>query len=233
MKRRDFHRLSRQYLREFEDDGTFYIYRDMLLHLPFNPVLRGISFDGSGFSKTKFTASVFAQNLLVPFPAVSYNYGNRFGFIEGSVQKWWDLEKRSAEEIYTEIVGDIRTEAIPFLLKVSTPNSFYDFIEARLGPGLYDPNENSELCENMAFLATWFGGKRDAHRWLQQGIVLLERKAEYDYQFQRLERLREVMSTLAKSEEDTKALLLSYFTFTANAIGLPGNLVEEWLKGSR
>jgi hypothetical protein len=84
---KQFEKLSKKYLVEFLEQGLFTVQGDMLIHLPFNPVLRGVVFSSSSSLKTSFTAYAFAHNLMVPKTAVHVTYGARFGALRGKGDK--------------------------------------------------------------------------------------------------------------------------------------------------
>jgi hypothetical protein len=226
-----FQALSRKYLGEFEEKGIFRIYRDMIIHLPFNAVLRGVCYQGAAFSKTSFTAAAFAQPLIVPNHGIVLDYGGRFGALRGKGDKWWDLDETSEEKIYKEIRKDIVRDVLPYLEKVCTPKRLYKFLQRKIDPrGPFDISINSALCEDLAFLAVWRGHTDDAFKWLQQGISVLQKNAEYKYEFERKDRLERVLAALNKSERGAKSLLLSYLHHSADAAKLPEKIVNDWLQ---
>ena len=91
----------------------------MFLH-PLGSLLRGISFDRSGFDKYAFYSNVFVMPLCVPISYITLNFGKRIRDQRG--MDGWNIETPG---VSGELLASIKAQAVPFL---SRANSLVEFV---------------------------------------------------------------------------------------------------------
>ncbi len=79
----------------------FAIKGKIMVLLPMEHFLRGISFDPSAFNRTSFSATAFIMPLFVPSPHLTLNFANRVRKREGGDR--WD-----ANMFFARIRADVR-----------------------------------------------------------------------------------------------------------------------------
>jgi hypothetical protein len=105
----------------------FTIKGSLLFVSPIKHLLRGVSFDGSSFSKTKFHVTYFVMPLCVPSKHLTLSFGNRLRLrgIDG-----WDSQ---LPNLIAELGSALKEQALPLFKPMQ---SLADFIAyARLSPG--------------------------------------------------------------------------------------------------
>ena len=90
---------------------------------PVEPLLHGILFDSSGFSKTAFYINVFVMPLFVPSQHLTLSYGNR---LDSPTKPYgWDSRRPN---LIRDLRDTIRSEAMPFLTAMRAPGGFINYL---------------------------------------------------------------------------------------------------------
>jgi hypothetical protein len=134
----------------------FVMNRRLMLMTPVGQILRGVSFEPSGFGKKPFYVSVFVMPLCVPAEYLHLTVGKRVRHQNG-VDGW------NADEpnLLAELSASLKFQAIPFL---SRAESLLDFVElARsLPPG------NQNVSKAIAYVLARAGRISEAIEALHQ-----------------------------------------------------------------
>src|SRR5690348_10025170 len=103
MKGREFEGLYRRYL--LADLPGFTYKGSLLFARPVVHLLRGFSFDTSGFSADAFDVEVFVQPLYVPTDCITYTFGRR---LHGRQGMGWKLDRQDERATMTEVLASIK-----------------------------------------------------------------------------------------------------------------------------
>ena len=103
-------------------DNNDFIYKGRLLYYPTDLFLRGFYFEHSSSNKNILALEVFVLPLFIPKEHLSFNFGYRIRRQTG--EEWWDIENNNMDTIAIELSDAIKTEGIPYLHSVRTPELF-------------------------------------------------------------------------------------------------------------
>ena len=140
MKKKEFASLARQLLPHVAD---MIVHGPMMLTIPVGQVLRGIYFEGSDFDAKSFYVWVFWLPLYVPTEQVSFNLGKR---IRSAAGERWNTD---SPRLLENLVIAIRTEAIPLLKRLETPEGVLEAARSAAA-GSKDPYVHQALSYALA-----------------------------------------------------------------------------------
>ncbi|MGA1981172.1 MAG: hypothetical protein ABSG84_01755 [Acidobacteriaceae bacterium] len=141
MTNRDFDKLAETLMSEF----PIFARHKKLLYLPLeNGLLRGILFDSSDFSKTKFYVYAFLMPLFVPSKNLTLSFGDRL-----RVDKKFDCWDLNNADTAAKLRNAIETQGLPFLNSLGTVTDFISYLR--------DKGPMTHSLEALAYSLAWEG----------------------------------------------------------------------------
>jgi len=207
VKEREFEKLIEAHI--LPDVGEMRVRRSLLYADTPDGLLRGISFDTSGFSRDLFYLQAFVQALFVPVDTLVYQVGRR---LRGLFQFKPDGTDRP--EVMATAAAAIIAEGLPFLDQMTTAAEFAAHAYEVAGT-----NTDPYIVEMVGY--SWIigghmgRGKGEVHR-------LLDEVLSPSWPPGRLiaDRARAVETALGESEERARDLLLRWEAETRAALRL-------------
>lgn len=105
-------------------------------------LLRGVSFEPSGFNKTSFSATAFVLPLFVPTKHLHFTFGNRLRTARGGSR--WDV---SDEDIDSDLAAEFHSQVEPFLLGIVRPEDFLAFARSF---AMWNPHVENAIAFTLA-----------------------------------------------------------------------------------
>lgn len=205
MKKKEFASLARQLLPHF---SGMVVHIPLMLLRPVKPVLRGICFEGSGSDPKSFYVWKFWLPLYVPRKRISFTHGERLRD-EAGAEMWNVTESRLVERL----TDAIRTQALPFLEGLDTPQSVVERArQAAAG------SEYLYFHQTFSFALAKAGRYHEAAKAIEVFMGLLDRavpwQAELGAQADALKQ------ALVSRPDEVPGMLDSWMTETIRHLGL-------------
>lgn len=219
MKNQLVRQLSKKYL--LPDLPGFAIKGHLLYDQDIDYFLSGFCFESSAFSKNSFTIDVFVQPLFIPKTYLSFNFGNRIGFLFKKRDYWWEYDENDEKQIMAEIHLAITKFGIPFLEK---RNSLKGFIHNYKNFGA---KVNPHTVEGIAYAYVLVEDYAKAKKHLSSLVKLLVDVADYYRSSSWLTEMQERVSLMLGHLENhnyqmAKDQLGQWRDFTLTSLGLVG-----------
>lgn len=184
--------------------------RDLLVRFDGDPIVRGFVFDRSQMHGSIVRLDVFAQPLFVPAEGIFLSVATTLGeFV-------FDEDDATDAAVMTEMLALAETDGRSFLSSVSDCASLAQVV-LEMPPDRMDDRLGAEI---RAYCLLWTGRIGDAARELDELAENL-RDFEVDWEFDALNRVKEVRQALRRSEAEARELLSAWAQGTTRALGLP------------
>jgi hypothetical protein len=178
---------------------------DIMYIAPATSLLRGIDFDSSGFRKEKFYVSSFIMPLCVPHQHLVLTFGDRLR-IDGRLDDWSNGQPR----LQTDLLGAIKTQALPLLERVKTLGEFVELIEPTC--------ENSRSLEARGYALARLGRSVEA---IQTFRALLNMPTTYQWEIDLAAQASSLLRVLESDPMQAKELVINVEKETRRNLKLP------------
>jgi len=137
-------------------------------------LIRGLSFDTSGFDRNATYIWYFVLPLWIPYAFIGFTFGDRL------LDRRWMFDESSFDKSCRDLQDAVRDEAVPILTKFSDPSSFVQHA-AMINPSADLSGSHLLSLEPMAYAHAWLGHRQDAINWLQkmENVYAASHKSEY------------------------------------------------------
>jgi hypothetical protein len=227
MKARELKPLFRNYLAHKLEGFT--LRGRMLYKEPIEYLLRGFSFEPSGFDSGGFYLQVFVQPLYIPFEAVGFFEGQRLG---GGAQYWHVRDNESA--VMGEVTTLMREVGLPFLESVRSPGALARWLEKK-------PITPMRM-EGLAYSLILAGRPQRAKTVLAELQPRLEQihadesrrgRTIREWEIQFLGRVRTMRGLLERDPTGAVKQLSEWRNYTVHHLGLDdvATAIDEWPVG--
>jgi hypothetical protein len=191
--------------------------RNMVLLLPIDQILRGLSAESSAFGADTVWIHVFAMPLYVPSAYIYVPFGGRLGALGGKAERSWDVSRENESDVMREILELTESEALPFLSKFQSPLDVAEHIDRQVHRDTY--RLDSKLAEIEAY--SWILGGQSGRAFAALDRLEQIKKGKADASTEEvLARAREVRALLLSSPGEAIAQLSDWRTFTLSALRL-------------
>jgi hypothetical protein len=226
MNANDFDRLSNKYLvpnlPNFKAKGWL-VYNSQIESL-----LRGFSFESSGYDKQAFNLYVFVQPLYVPSDHTWFNIGTRLSHLNRGKDQWWTINKVNEKSVMNNILMLIKKDGLSFLDKYKTPVDI-----ARKTPKSIISSGSFPVMEAIAYSFIFAGDYTKTKRKLELlSIRLADALLAYPNQKWLLETSNRIHTILAMLDNQNYSRILetlnSWTIVTMSNLNLlPENQIDE------
>jgi hypothetical protein len=212
MKGREWDKLFRRYL--LADLPSFQGKGSLLFNAPVIHLLRGFSFDTSGFDRNTFYVHVFLQPLYVPRDHVAYLFGKR---LYGRQGQSWSIDAEHQGATVEDVLASIKEQGLPFLGYVQTPGDL-----ARKAPLVGGRGSDPNMSEAVAYSFVLAHEYAEARGALDRLQALLRAGDPADpWAAELLGRSQLVRERLERDPEEAIALLEEWNEQTRTNLRLP------------
>jgi hypothetical protein len=212
MKGAEWAPLARQYL--LPNLAGYEVRGSLVFAAPIGLILKGLSCEPSGFSRTKFNLQAFVQPLYVPKGHLAFGIGGRLGHLGGGGDRWWHYSANRESEVMNDVAEYVMREGVPFLAGFEGPRSVAEYIRSRnINHGLLPHSED----EGYSWLLA--GELQAASKTLQRVISSVER-GDPEWMQQAMQRTQTVLSMLNRDPDTAVQLLYRWRDSTLQALRL-------------
>jgi hypothetical protein len=191
--------------------------RNMVLLLPIDQMLRGMSAESSAFGSETLWIHIFAMPLYVPSAYIYFQFGDRLGALGGKAERSWNVSQENESEVMREVIELIKSEGLPFLDEFQRPIDVAEYIDRKVHRDTY--RLDSSLAEIEAY--SWIlGGQRE------RAFAAFDRLEQFKHRGvdastnEIIARARKVRGLLKTSSGDALAQLAEWRLFTLGALRL-------------
>lgn len=197
----------------------FKIRGSLLYAEPVEWLLRGFSFETSGWDSASFYLWFFVQPLYIPSDHIYFLFGKRIA--DSNLR----IEQGREEECMSVVLDFIQQQGISFIEQVHTPEDLAN--KARtIHPSPSDPN----VCETIAYSLILSGRYDDADKELKRLLAYLEPQATSSWDFQQMGRLYSIHQSLLRDPMVAVQKLQDWRDYTVLHLQLDRKMVKEYLR---
>jgi hypothetical protein len=191
--------------------------RNMVLLLPIDQVLRGMSAESSAFGSEALWIHVFAMPLYVPSTYIYFRFGDRLGALGGKAERSWNVSRENESEVMREVLELTKSEGLPFLDEFQRPVDVAEYIDLKVHRDTYRLDSN--LAEIEAY--SWILGGQSERALAAFDRLEQIKKGKSDASTEKvLARARKVRALLQRSPAEAMAQLAEWRLFTLSALRL-------------
>ncbi len=203
MTKKDFVKLGQALANELP---VFTVNGPILFIAPATRVVRGLSFDGSSFSRTSLYVDIFAMPLCVLQKHITLGYGDRVR--EHGVSDKWD---KDMVDLVPRLTAAIRDFALPQLSKLDSLASLIEAKAAKAYPNAIRDNEA------LGFMLAREGRVEESLRHLDK--IIRQHDPMRQWEVEVADRANKLLNLLVESPLEAQKQLETWEAETAHNIG--------------